>query len=54
MSWEVLAGQVVFAGQTRLALPAVVHLGLQEHLGGPGACRHQACNVGVGLCFYGP
>lgn len=54
MSWEVLAGRVVFADRSHLELPAVVHLGLQEHLEGPGAYRHQACNVGVGLCFCGP
>ena len=53
MSWEVLAGQVAFAGQSLLEHPAE-HLGLQEHLEGLGACRHQACSVGVGLCFCGP
>ena len=53
MSWEVLAGQVASADQSLLGHPAV-HLGLQAHLEGPGACRHQACSVGVGLCFYGP
>ena len=54
MSWEALAGRVVFAGRSHLELPAAVHLGLQEHLEGLGAYRHQACSVGVGLCFYGP
>lgn len=53
MSWVVLAGQVASVDRSLLEHPAV-HRGLQEHLGGPGACRHQACNVGVVLCFCGP